>query len=175
MYLTFDTKYYNMKTTISSIWVILILIITSCNTTKKATTNKSETNSAKEVTSKLPVISFEQTACFGTCPVHKMEVFADGSATYTANRNVKVKGKFSIQLSKDDMQSIFTKANELHFFDLNEEYTANMTDLPTSIIYINDGKNEQKVVAYAEYPENLKEFIQYLFKYTQNIEWEGEK
>ena len=165
-----------MKTTISSIWVILILMITSCNTKKTTTSSTaSEAKSTIETKANLPVISFEQTACFGTCPVHKMEVFADGSATYTAGRNVKLKGKFSVNLPKEQIQAIFLKANELHFFDLEKEYTAKMTDLPTTIIYINDGDKSHNVIAYTGYPENLKEFIQYLFNFTQKTEWEGEK
>ena len=165
-----------MKATISTIWVIFLLFATSCNTSKQATETKTaNTDSKTESQANQPIISFEQTACFGTCPVHKMEIFKNGTAVYLANRNVKTKGKFKITLPKNQVQQILDKAQELNFFELKDEYTANMTDLPTTIIYINDGKNQHKVVAYTGYPENLKEFIKYLYEFTQSVEWEGEK
>src|SRR5437868_598498 len=39
-------------------------------------------------------ISFERTPCFGTCPVDKLVLRADGTATYTGTRYVERMGEY---------------------------------------------------------------------------------
>jgi hypothetical protein len=161
-----------MKLYITSFWAIILLLVTSCNSQKEVVSVPTPPNpKTPELSSKLVVVSFEQTACYGTCPVHKMNIFGNGFATYKGGRNVKQTGDLIGNISKEKLQEILAKANELNFYELEEEYTANMTDLPTTIILINDGTKKHKVVAYANYPDNLKVFITYLFEITQNTNW----
>ena len=161
-----------MKLYITSFWAILLLLVTSCNSQKEVVSVPSPpTPSKSELSSKLMVVSFEQTACYGTCPVHKMKIFGQGFATYKGGRNVKQTGDLIGHITPEKLNEILAKAIELNFFELEAEYTANITDLPTTIISINDGTNKHTVRAYANYPDNLKAFITYLFEVTQDTKW----
>ncbi len=161
-----------MKLYITSFWAILLLVVTSCNPQKEVVSVPTPPNPpAPELSTKLMVVSFEQTACYGTCPVHKMEIFGKGFATYKGDRNVKQTGDLIGSFSPEQLQEILAKANELKFFELEKEYTASMTDLPTTIISINNGTQKHTVIAYANYPDNLKLFITYLFDVSQNTTW----
>ena len=165
-----------MKLYITSFWAILLLLVTSCNPQKEVVSVPTPPSPSKsELSSKLVVVSFEQTACYGSCPVHKMNIFGQGFATYKGDRNVKQTGELIGNISIEKLNEILAKAKELKFFELDAEYTANMTDLPTTIISINDGTNKNTVVAYANYPDNLKMFIAYLFEVSQDTKWSGNK
>jgi len=165
-----------MKLSITSLWAILILFVTGCTSQKEVVeTPTPPFHPTVKLDAKTLTISFEQTACFGTCPVHKMEVFGSGYATYHGDRNVANEGEFIATLSNEQLLQIIAKANTLNFFDLKESYKAKMTDLPTTIIYINDGTRKHKVTAYGNYPDNLKAFITYLFDFSQNVKWGSNK
>lgn len=161
-----------MRISITSVWAILVLFLSACSTQRKVVeVPTSPTPITNPLAKDQLAISFEQTACLGTCPVHKMEVFGQGYATYHGGRNVKNQGDFIASFTPEQMKSIFEKANELSFFELQDEYKANMTDLPTTIIYLNDGTQKKKVIAYYGYPDNLKEFITYLYEITEKTKW----
>jgi len=153
----------------SLLFVLLVFIgCTNQNEAAYSTDSKSrDTLDVNEI-----VVSFEQTACFGTCPFHKMEIFASGNAKYHGDRNVKFEGDFMAHVSPKQLAEIMDRANAINFFELKEEYTAPVTDLPTSIIYIRDGKKKHQVKAYAEYPKELADFIKYLYEVSQNIDWQ---
>lgn len=153
----------------SLLFVLLVFIgCTNQNEAAYSTDSKSrDTLDVNEI-----VVSFEQTACFGTCPVHKMEIFGNGNAKYHGDRNVKFAGDFIAHVSPKQLAEIIDRANAINFFELKAEYTAPVTDLPTSIIYIRDGKKKHQVKAYAEYPKELADFIKYLYEVSQNIDWQ---
>tara|TARA_R110002050_G_scaffold102774_1_gene211628 strand:+ start:75138 stop:75635 length:498 start_codon:yes stop_codon:yes gene_type:complete len=161
-----------MKISITSVWAVLVLVLSACSFQRKVVEVKTTpTPPTLELAKDQVAISFEQTACFGTCPVHKMVIYGQGHATYHADRHTKKQGDFIAGLTPEQMIAIFKKANELSFFELEDEYTGNITDLPTTVIYLNDGTRKKKVTAYYDYPENLKEFIKYLSILTQETEW----
>ena len=153
-----------------SLLLVLLVFIGCTNQNEAAYSTDSKPKNANEVNE--IVVSFEQTACFGTCPVHKMEIYGSGHAKYHGDRNVKFEGDFIALVSPKQLAEIIDKANAISFFDLKAEYTAPVTDLPTSIIYIRDGKKKHRVKAYAEYPEELANFIKYLHEVSQNIDWQ---
>jgi hypothetical protein len=158
--------------------MVIILLFTGCKTQKEGTIVHSDsptttTPAQVELSKELLVISFEQTACYGTCPVHKMEIFGKGFATYHGKKHVAKTGDYIGSFTPKQLTEILTKANEIGFFEMQDEYTANMTDLPTTVIYINNGNQKKKVVAYTNYPDELKEFITYLYGISQNTTWTG--
>lgn len=157
----------NKMKTLPSLLIILLFIV-GC-TSQKETAEVKSANKKSDVNEM--VISFEQTACFGSCPVHKMVIFERANATYHGDRNVKFEGDFIGSFSPKKMKEIIAKANAINFFDLEAEYTAPMTDLPTTIIYIRDGNKKHQVTAYAEYPKELGDFIAYLYEVSQNVNW----
>lgn len=159
---------------LASILIGSIAII-GCQSKKMASNDSAVTEITTPLSDSTVIISFEQTACYGTCPVYKITVLKNGYATYHGDRHVAQIGDYFATLTEEQINGIYSKANELHFFDLKERYTTNMTDLPTSRIQINTGIKEHKVSAYGEYPENLQNFIAFLGNDFQKVVWTKKK
>ncbi len=156
-----------------STFISIVLIFAGCSATKS--TASSENTSNPSLSDSSIIISFEQTACYGTCPVHKMVILNNGKATYFGDRHVTNLGYFSANLTPQQIQDIYSKAKQLEFFKLASVYTAAMTDFPTSKLTIITPTQNHSVIAYGEYPENLSQFIRYLYTTSQNIDWKKVK
>lgn len=154
-----------------SITILLFLFFMGCSANKGTASSESSSAHTLVLSDTSIVISFEQTACFGTCPVHKMVIRKNGVSSYHGDRNVNKVGDFSTQVSEQQIQDIYLKAEELGFHTLKANYTAAMTDLPTTFITITSATKTHTVSAYGAYPDQLSTFIQYLFSTTQEIDW----
>ena len=145
------------------------MALLGCNSSKNANGEDTFGNTSDTLNS--AVISFEQTACYGTCPVHKLIIYSNGEAVYVASRHTELIGTFTSQFTKSEIQEIFSKANELNFYAAENEYTAPMTDLPTSILFVNDGAKSKSVSAYGEYPDSITSFINYFTQIIDSKKW----
>ncbi len=89
--------------------------------------------------------SIERTFCFGRCPVYKMRIYSDGSVEYEGIRDVDMIGKYTTTITKSKMNAILKMAEEIKFFELEDEYDDPMvTDLPsaTTSVVGHDGKTK---------------------------------
>jgi len=130
--------------------LLVFLVLFACGSSKKGT-------EIKEIKKEL-IISLERTPCYGTCPIYKIKIFSDGSAFYHGERFVEKIGNYEFSVSKETLNYILKKADEIGFFELEDKYTANITDLPKTITFIKNGKNKKRVVDYYGAPKTLKEF-----------------
>ena len=116
-------------------------ILLSCGLTKKANTSEIEL-----------IISLQRTACFGTCPIYKIEILSDGSGIYTGTRFVENIGITEFSLSKTQLSLILTQAEAIGFTNMKGEYSEPISDLPTTFIQIKD----KKIRDYTGAPKTLK-------------------
>ena len=116
-------------------------ILLSCGLTKKANPSEIEL-----------IISLQRTACFGTCPIYKIEIFSDGSSIYTGTRFVENIGVTKFSLSETQLNLILTQADTIGFRNMKEEYSEPISDLPTTFIQIKD----KKIRDYTGAPKTLK-------------------
>ena len=121
--------------------MILFSILLSCGLTKKTNTSEIEL-----------IISLQRTACFGTCPIYKIEIFSDGNGIYTGTRFVENIGVTKFSLSATQLNLILTKAKAIGFSNMKEEYSEPISDLPTTFIQIKD----KKIRNYTGAPKTLK-------------------
>jgi len=121
--------------------LILFSILLSCGLTKKANTSEIEL-----------IISLQRTACFGTCPIYKIEIFSDGSGIYTGTRFVENIGITKFSLSEPQLNLILTQAETIGFTNMEKEYSEPISDLPTTFIQIKD----KKIRDYTGAPKTLK-------------------
>jgi hypothetical protein len=119
----------------------LFSILLSCGLTKKANPSEIEL-----------IISLQRTACFGTCPIYKIEIFADGSGIYTGTRFVENIGVTKFNLSETQLNLILTQAEAIGFTNMKGEYSEPISDLPTTFIQIKD----KKIRDYTGAPKTLK-------------------
>ena len=125
----------------NKLFLILFSVLLSCGLTKKTKTSEIEL-----------IISLQRTACFGTCPIYKIEIFSDGSGIYTGTRFVENIGVTKFSLSETQLNLILTKAEAIGFTSMKEEYSEPISDLPTTFIQIKD----KKIRDYTGAPKTLK-------------------
>lgn len=100
----------------------------------------------------VPVITLERTPCFGTCPVYKLEIFADGKVVYEGKDFVKRKGTVQGRITKAAVQQLVREFNRINYLRLDDEYISEgpncpewWTDSPSAVTSIN-WKGRQKTI-----------------------------
>ena len=110
-----------------------------------------------------PVLTFERTPCFGTCPAYSMQVFADGRVAYEGRHSVPLMGKHDLKLPAATVAEILRQAKVAHFETFEKEYKTGTTDLPSTIVAIRQPDGSlKKVTAESNAPENVKTYFTYL-------------
>ena len=121
--------------------LIVFSVLLSCSFTKN--TPKAEVEL---------IITLQRTACFGTCPIYKIEIYSDGSGTYTGTRFVENIGITKFNLSETNLNLILSQAEAIGFSNMKDKYSEPISDLPTTFIQI---KNK-KIKDYVGAPKTLK-------------------
>jgi hypothetical protein len=126
---------------VNKLLLIVFSVLLSCSFTKN--TPKAEVEL---------IITLQRTACFGTCPIYKIEIYSDGSGTYTGTRFVENIGITEFNLSETNLNLILSQAEAIGFSNMKDEYSEPISDLPTTFIQI---KNK-KIKDYVGAPKTLK-------------------
>ena len=119
-----------------------------------------------------PIITIEKTSCFGTCPAYLFKAYPDGNVTYTGKDYVKLVGEYKASISKEELANIKTLFDEADYFSFANVYSANITDLPTTYLYYDDGKQNKKITDYHGAPESLKKLEEDLEALINAIDWQ---
>ncbi|MGY3088728.1 hypothetical protein ACVWYF_001768 [Hymenobacter sp. UYAg731] len=110
-----------------------------------------------------PVLTFERTPCYGTCPGYSMQVYADGRVAYEGRRAVPLMGKQELKLPAAAVADMLRQAKEVHFETFDKQYSRNTSDLPGTIVAIRQPDGTLKSVTVEEgAPENVRSFFTYL-------------
>lgn len=122
-----------MKVFLSS---FLFLLMASCNSSQKL-------SGATDDFSKTTIV-YEETACFGECPIYTMTL--DGAtmnAIYKGKANTTKIGTYSKLISNDEYSKFMEAMEKANFTKLNDEYMGLAPDFPIRIItLIKDGKTK---------------------------------
>ncbi|MCB0400555.1 MAG: hypothetical protein KDD41_00580 [Flavobacteriales bacterium] len=103
-------------------------------------------------------ITMERTPCLGRCPSYKISIFNTGKILYEGYDFVEHQGTFQGQLSPVQLNDIRAKMDEIKIFALQNKYDSPITDIPSCLLYINDGEQKKKIYDRHGAPESLKEF-----------------
>lgn len=102
-------------------------------------------------------IELKKDPCFGFCPVYSFRVDGSGKATFDGIRNVDKQGRWERQLGKEETAALFNAFLEADFWSFDDEYTGEVSDLPTTwITFSHEGRTKQ-VKDYFGAPAKLKE------------------
>ncbi|MBI5917741.1 MAG: hypothetical protein HY842_20410 [Bacteroidetes bacterium] len=101
-------------------------------------------------------IEFKKDPCFGACPVYNFKVNGKGSATFHGDRNVSKTGDWTRTLSPEATNALFDAFEKSNFGQFQDEYTAQVTDLPTTWVTFSNGTLNKTVKDYYGAPEALK-------------------
>lgn len=135
-------------------------------TSQKTRTQKVNKKAAAQASPKVtpttagPVLTFERTPCFGTCPAYTMQLFADGRVTYEGRRAVPLMGSHVLKLPAAAVTEMLRQAKEAHFDTFEKQYSRGTTDLPSTVVAIRQPDGTLKTVMVEEgAPENVKTFF----------------
>jgi hypothetical protein len=97
---------------------------------------------------KIRQISFERTYCFGTCPVYRVTINADGTVLFKGVAHVIRKGVYKGKIEPEEFKRLATVTEKLGFFGMKTYYGLGMTDLPSQIITVVTDKGVRRVEEY---------------------------
>ncbi len=101
------------------------------------------------------VITLERTPCYGPCPVYDVTIYGDGTVVYEGYSNVAVTGTQTTQISPNDVKNLVDEFFAIDFFSLEDEYTANITDLPETYTSITVNGETKRIRDYSGAPWEL--------------------
>jgi hypothetical protein len=94
-------------------------------------------------------IGLTRTACYGWCPVYRLEIAGDGTVTWFGERFVEAKGARSVKISVEKVRALYDAFAKADFFWTFDDYRAPITDLPTQIISISFDGHAKTLEDYA--------------------------
>jgi len=102
-------------------------------------------------------ITIKRTPCFGTCPDYEVVMRGDGTVQYEGRSNVRIPGSQSWKVDPAAVRALAREMQDAGYFDLKDEYTAMVTDLPTTYTSLTVGSRTKKVKNYFHAPEKLRD------------------
>ena len=100
-------------------------------------------------------ITIKRTACFGTCPDYEVTMRGDGSVRYDGRAHVRIPGQHTWKVDPAAVRALAREMEDAGFFELKDEYSALVTDLPTTYTSLTIGSRTKKVKNYFKAPEKL--------------------
>ena len=92
---------------------------------------------------------------------------------YKGGQFVKVEGEQTGEISDEKVRELVDSFYEAGYFSINDEYTAQITDLPTTTTSLTiDGKRKQ-VVNYFNAPEELEALENKIDEISNSQQWVG--
>ena len=102
-------------------------------------------------------ITIKRTPCFGTCPDYDVTMRGDGTVTYEGRSHVRIPGEHTWKVDPAAVRALAREMQEAGYFELQDEYTAHVTDLPTTYTSLTIGPRTKTVKNYFKAPEKLRD------------------
>lgn len=100
-------------------------------------------------------IEMSMGACFGACPVYEITINGDGAVSYNGKQHTSKIGAHHKQLSPEVTKTLFDAFATSNFYTFEDEYTSNISDLPTTFISFNHSGKSKKIKDYYGAPDEL--------------------
>lgn len=112
-----------------------------------------------------------KTACYGKCPVYKITIQGNGKAIFEGQKNVDKIGKYEKLFSKEEIENLIKKFEEVKFFEFKDEYSAKVTDLPTTYLEFTHKGQTKKIKDYYDAPTELKNLEKMIESIANSSGW----
>ncbi len=155
-----------MKNTFFSLFMLFALL-GACKPKEKAQSAQDALLSDSEV-----FIHFKTTACFGECPVFEMTIYNNLFVDYNGEMFVEPLGNQSGYISQEQLKELNTLIKKCAFFELENKYDGEVTDLPSAYITVNQNGKSKKIHARFNIPVELRKLTKYLSEMPQNVRWD---
>jgi hypothetical protein len=160
--------------------LILGMLVAACSAAAPQPTSTPEPSPTPDYAGL--VITLSRTACFGTCPIYKLVVYGDGRVEYEGERFVAVTGSQSSTISPDQVRDLVAAFEQADYFNLKDDYTAPVTDLPTTITSVTFDGQTKTISNYGgcfelegdeKAPQALCDFEARIDAVTNSAQWVG--
>ena len=82
----------------------------------------------------LALVALQRTACYGACPVYRVEVFADGMVQFQGERHVMVTEPVELKLEPVAFQKLRARLEQSGFAQWPDFLKVSSSDAPTVIL-----------------------------------------
>ncbi len=117
-----------------------------------------------------PIITQQATPCFGSCPVYTINIYENGTVTLEAEQFLKIKGYFRSKLKQSELERLIALFDS-EIFELKDQYTAQVSDMPTIYLSFNHQGRQKKIEDYYGAPESLKKLEAEVFSLVSKLKW----
>lgn len=101
-------------------------------------------------------IELKKEPCFGFCPVYTFKADGKGHATFHGDHNVSKEGDWTRTLTPEETNALFSAFGKSNFAAFQDEYAAEVTDLPTTWLTFHHGDLKKTIKDYYGAPDSLK-------------------
>ena len=116
---------------------------------------------------------FERSPCFGKCPWDQFTVFADGRIGYVGKRDVERIGTYSGRITADQAEGLKNYLEELGYFEMNEKYDSNISDLPSVQMNFYSASKKQEVYIRGDAPTGTTSIFNKMIEVYESVQdWE---
>jgi hypothetical protein len=109
------------------------------------------------------IISFERTACLGSCPNYKLTINAKGIVKFLGRQYTDTKGLARGKIEKKQLEELLKEFEKANFFSFANHFRYGkgscetvVTDMPSAIISIRVNKKRKRVFHYLGCFQNTK-------------------
>lgn len=117
------------------------------------------------------VITLQRTPCFGTCPAYMINVYRSGYATYEGHSHVEREGLHRAWIGPDTLQRILKDAESSGFYQFEDRYDRDVTDLPSAILRVVGNGKDKRVVGRVGVPAAYKALFARVEELLLPIPW----
>ena len=117
------------------------------------------------------VLSLTKTRCMGECPAFKFELYNNHEASYKGEAFVPLLGEWSAKLTPEQYSYVVKQFTESSFFEMEDRYYQEITDLPSTYLYYADGEREKKILDYYGAPPELKALEKTVDDLNEKLNW----
>ncbi len=101
--------------------------------------------SADSATARDIHIALERNACFGRCPVYRLELSGTGKVTYEGRGFVKTTGRQEASVSAGDVQALAKEIEDAGYFEFRDNYPPDATDHATVVTTVRIGERTKRI------------------------------
>jgi len=130
---------------------------------------KRKTENSK--TQKELVISMRKTACYGSCPVYTLKLFSNKEIYFIGESYTEKIGKYYNSLTENEYNLLIQAFLAADFFNFKNEYTGNITDMPTTYITFNYNGQTKTIKDYYSAPAKLKQLEKLFDSFREKENW----
>lgn len=141
--------------------ILPLVLFFSCKQNKPVTDNSTTEINDSKPNDETPIkealfLSMERTPCFGKCPSYKLTIFNTGNVVYEGFTFAKKEGKHTKKLSKSQLTEIQDKVESIKLFEMKDKYDSQITDIPSTILYVVYKGKKKKILDRVGGPDELK-------------------